>query len=136
VLAHETPELIPRESYHSAVKVVEYYNKILRGSEGSPWGMYPITIVSAHYIHQATITIMAHCLLAIDGRLPVVSFSRELSGDEEGPVDFTGIHEISGTCLILLNTLSKRWAGMVGILDIYKSLQAKVLPIMMRSGLG
>ncbi|KIW18578.1 hypothetical protein PV08_02866 [Exophiala spinifera] len=136
MLPHETTEIIPRESYHSAVKVVEFYNKILRGAEGTPWGMYPVTIVSAHYIHQATITIMAHCLLAIDGRLPVVSFSRELSGDAEGPVDFNGIHEISGTCLILLNTLSKRWAGMVGILDIYKSLQAQVLPIMMRSGLG
>ena len=136
MLAPEVIEVIPRESYHSAVKVVEFYNKIFRGAEGTSWGMYPITIVSAHYIHQATITIMAHCLLAIDGRLPVVSFSRELSGDVEGPVDFNGIHEISGTCLILLNTLSKKWAGMVGILDIYKSLQAKVLPIMMRSGLG
>jgi hypothetical protein len=136
VLSPDATEVIPRESYHSAVKVVDFYNKIFRGAEGSPWGMYPITIISAHYIHQATITIMAHCLLAIDGRLPVVSFSRELSGDAEGPVDFNGIHEISGTCLILLNTLSKKWAGMVGILDIYKSLQGKVLPIMMRSGLG
>lgn len=136
MLGPEITEVIPRESYHSAVKVVEFYDKIFRGTEGTPYGMYPVTLVSAHYIHQATITIMAHCLLAIDGRLPVVSFSRELSGDAEGPVDFNGIHEISGTCLILLNTLSKRWAGMVGILDIYKSLQAKVLPIMMRSGLG
>lgn len=136
MLGTEVTEVIPRESYHSAVKVVELYNTIFRGAEGTVWGMYPITIASAHYIHQATITIMAHCLLAIDGRLPVVSFSRELSGDAEGPVDFNGIHEISGTCLILLNTLSKKWPGMVGILDIYKSLQAKVLPIMMRSGLG
>ncbi|KIW91369.1 uncharacterized protein Z519_08265 [Cladophialophora bantiana CBS 173.52] len=136
MLGPEITEVIPRESYHSAVKVVEFYNKLFRGAEGTPWGMYPITMISAHYIHQATIIIMAHCLLAIDGRLPVVSFSRELSGDAEGPVDFSGIHEISGTCLILLNTLSKKWAGMVGILDIYKSLQAKVLPIMMRSGLG
>jgi hypothetical protein len=136
MLGPEMTEVIPRESYHSAVKVVEFYNKIFRGAEGTAWGMYPITMISAHYIHQATITIMAHCLLAIDGRLPVVSFSRELSGEAEGPVDFNGIHEISGTCLILLNTISKKWAGMVGILDIYKSLQAKVLPIMMRSGLG
>lgn len=135
-LGPDANEVIPRESYHSAARVIEFYDKIFRGAEGTPWGNYPITINSAHYIHQAAITIMAHCLLAIDGRLPVVSFSRELSGDAEGPVDFSGIHEISGTCLILLNTLSKKWAGMVGILDIYKSLQAKVLPIMMRSGLG
>ena len=136
MLGPEITEVIPRESYHSAVRVVDFYNKMFRGGEGTPYGMYPITMISAHYIQQATITIMAHCLLAIDGRLPVVSFSRELSGDIEGPVDFGGIHEISGTCLILLNTLSKKWAGMVGIQDIYKSLQAKVLPIMMRSGLG
>ncbi|KAL2421797.1 hypothetical protein ABEF95_007334 [Exophiala dermatitidis] len=136
MLGPEVTEVIPRESYHSAVRVVEFYDKIFRGAEGTPWGMYPITVNSAHYIHQAAITIMAHCLLAIDGRLPVVTFSRELSGDVEGPVDFSGIHEISGTCLILLNTLSKKWAGMVGVLDIFKSLQARVLPTMMRSGLG
>ncbi|EHY55657.1 hypothetical protein HRR83_007873 [Exophiala dermatitidis] len=136
MLGPEVTEVIPRESYHSAVRVVEFYDKIFRGAEGTPWGMYPITVNSAHYIHQAAITIMAHCLLAIDGRLPVVTFSRELSGDVEGPVDFSGIHEITGTCLILLNTLSKKWAGMVGVLDIFKSLQARVLPTMMRSGLG
>jgi hypothetical protein len=136
MLGPEITEVIPRESYHSAVKVVEYYDKVFRGTEGTPWGSYPVTIISAHYIQQATITIMAHCLLAIDGRLPVASFSREISGDVDGPIDFSGIHEISGTCLILLNTVSKKWAGMVGMLDIYKSLQAKVLPIMMRSGLG
>ncbi|KAL2405705.1 hypothetical protein ABEF94_001867 [Exophiala dermatitidis] len=136
MLGPEVTEVIPRESYHSAVRVVEFYDKIFRGAEGTPWGMYPITVNSAHYIHQAAITIMAHCLSAIDGRLPVVTFSRELSGDVEGPVDFSGIHEITGTCLILLNTLSKKWAGMVGVLDIFKSLQARVLPTMMRSGLG
>ncbi|EXJ81676.1 hypothetical protein A1O1_07741 [Capronia coronata CBS 617.96] len=136
MLGPEITEGIPRESYHSAVKLIESYDKIFRGAEGTPLGMYPITVNSAHYIQQAAITIMAHCLLAIDGRLPVVTFSREISGDTEGPVDFNGIHEISGTCLILLNTLSKKWPGMVGVLDIYKTLQSQVLPIMMRSGLG
>ncbi|KAK5054581.1 hypothetical protein LTR84_001472 [Exophiala bonariae] len=137
ILPQEVTEIIPRESYYSAVHVVEFYHKLFRGTEGSPYGMYPITIVSAHYIFQATIIIMAHCLLAIDGRLPIVSFSRDLAGEEQpDAIDFSEIHEISGTCLILLNTLAKKWSGMVGLLDIYKSLQDKVLPIMMRSGLG
>jgi len=136
MLAADATEVIPRESYRSACKAVEVYHKILRGAETSPWGMYPVTMVSAHYIYQATLTIMAHCLLAIDGRLPVVSFSRELGGDDDGPIDFRGIQEISGTCLLLLNMVAQKWPGMVGILDIYKTLQDKVLPIMMQSGLG
>lgn len=137
VLPPDSHDVIPRESYRSAVNVVEFYKKVFRGTEGTTWGMYPITLISAHYIFSATMAIMAHCLLAIDGRLPVVSFSRELSADlQEGPVDFSGIHDLSGTCLILLNTLAKKWPGMVGILDIYKSLQDKVLPIMMRNGIA
>jgi hypothetical protein len=54
----------------------------------------------------------------------------------EGPIDFHGIYEVSDKCLMLLDTLAKRWAGMVGLLDIYKNIADKVLPIMMRSGLA
>lgn len=136
MLPPDSTDLIPRESYHSACKVVDFYNRLFRGGENTQLGMYPLTIIGAHYIYQATFTIMAHCLLAIDGRLPVVTFSTELSGDVEGPINFHGIYEISGTCLILLSTLAKKWPGMVGALDIYKNLQDKILPIMMRSGLG
>ena len=136
MLAADSQELVPRESYHSACKVVDFYAKLLRGAEDTVHGRYPLTLVSAQYVHQATLTIIAHCLLAIDGRLPVVSFSNELSGDEEGPINFHGIYEISDACLMLLDMLAKRWAGMQGIFDIYKNIADKVLPVMMRSGLA
>ena len=79
---------------------------------------------------------MAHCLLAIDGRLPVVTFSNELSGNVEGPIDFHGIYEICASCVTLLTTLAQRFPGMLGILDIFRNLQDKVLPVMIRSGLA
>lgn len=135
MLSQDCTDMVPRESYHSACKVVDFYNKLCNGAEDSPYGQYPITIISAHYIYQAALTIMAHCLLAIDGRLPVVSFSSEMSGNADGPVDFRGITEISETSLALLDTLGKKFPGMVGLYDICRSLHDKVLPVMMRSGL-
>ncbi|ETN46550.1 uncharacterized protein HMPREF1541_00735 [Cyphellophora europaea CBS 101466] len=136
MLAHDCADIIPRESYHSACKVIDFYNKLLHGAEDSPYGQYPITVISAHYIYQAALTIMSHCLLAIDGRLPVVNFSNEMSGNAEGPIDFRGIAEISETTLALLDSLGKKFAGMVGMYDICKNLHDKVLPVMMRSGLA
>lgn len=126
---------VPRESYESACGVVDFYTKVFRGKENTPYGMYPITVISAHYVHQATLTIMAHCLLALDGRLPIVSFSNELSGGATGAIDFDNIHGVNSNCLILLTTLAKKWPGMVGVLDTYKSLQDRILPIMNRVGL-
>ena len=136
MLPPDANELIPRESYQSACKVVDHYSKVFGGADNTPYGQYPITLVSSQYVHQACLTIMAHCLLAIDGRLPVVSFSNELSGNVEGPMDFHGIYELCATCLMLLNSLAQRFPGMIGILDIFRNLQDKVLPVMIRSGLA
>ncbi|KAK5947162.1 hypothetical protein PMZ80_001309 [Knufia obscura] len=132
--------VIPRESYDAAVKSIEFYDRIFHAPEGTPEGDYPVTIVSAHYIHQATLTIMAHVLLALDGRLPLVTLSRDVEQfsrtvDQEGnvhvevpPIDFSNIYDISEACLNLLNHLANRWSGMVGILDLYKEMHEKVLP--------
>ena len=136
MLPSDAAEVIPRESYQSAFKVIDHYNKVFGGTEDTPYGQYPITLVSSQYVHQAALTIMAHCLLAIDGRLPVITFSNELSGNVEGPIDFHGIYEICATCLVLLNTVAERFPGMVGILDIIRNLQDKILPVMIRSGLA
>ena len=136
MLAPDFNEVIPRESYQSACKVIDHYSKVFGGGPDTPYGQYPLTLVSSQYVHQAALTIMAHCLLAVDGRLPVITFSNELSGNAEGPVDFHGIYELCATCLALLNTLAQRFPGMVGILDIFRSLQEKVLPVMIRSGLA
>lgn len=135
-LAPDATEVIPRESLHAACKIIDHYNKVFGGTEDTPYGKYPITLVSSQYVHQAALTVMAHCLLAIDGRLPVITFSRELSGNAEGSIDFHGIYEICATCRVLLTTLAERFPGMVGILDIFRNLQDKVLPVMIRSGLA
>lgn len=132
--------VIPRENYDAAVRSIEFYDRIFRAPEGTPQGDYPVTIVSAHYIHQATLTIMAHVLLELDGRIPLVTFSRDIEPfpktvDQEGivhievpPIDFSNIYDISDACLNLLNHLANRWTGMVGILDLYKEMHEKVLP--------
>ncbi|KPI43757.1 Pyrimidine pathway regulatory protein 1 [Cyphellophora attinorum] len=134
VIPAECLDVIPRESYHSACRVIDFYDKLFRGSEDSPEGQYPISILSAHYIHQAALTIMAHCLLAIDGRLPVVNFSSHMSGDAQGPVDFHGVVDIAQMSLELLDRLGKMFAGMIGLFDVCKTLHDKVLPAMERSG--
>lgn len=142
-VAADAPQSIPKESYVSAVQIIEFYKKIFRASEHAPYGMYPVTIISTHYIYLGVMTIMAHCLLALDGRLPVNSYAsisvfnttpQEIA--ENGRIDFSNIHEVSGSCLIVLSRIAESYPGMIGMLDIYKSLSEKVIPMMIRRGLG
>ena len=127
---------LPIESYRSACRLIEIYIKILRAPEDSSLGMYPLTIVSAFHIQTAAMTIMAYCLMAIDGRIPTTSWTPD--GLEEAPrtVSFDNIYDTSGSCLILLTKCAEKWSGMVGMLDIYKSLSQKIIPVMMRTGLA
>lgn len=123
--------VIPRESWDAAVSSIEFYDRVCHAPEGTPEGDYPVTIISMHYIHQATMTIMAHVLLAIDGRLPLVAFTRDLDGHvqvEVTPIDFSHIYDISEACIRLLNHGASRWNGMVGFLDLYREMHDKVLP--------
>ncbi|KAJ9657567.1 hypothetical protein H2198_004213 [Neophaeococcomyces mojaviensis] len=135
-----TDLVIPRESYDAAVNSIEFYDRVFSAPEGTPEGDYPVTIVSAHYIHQATLTIMAHVLLAIDGRLPLVVFSRtrgmdgQITSDgteEAPPIDFSNIREISEVCLALLEQCAARWRGMVGLFDLFREMHEKVLPALL-----
>ena len=64
--------------------------------------MYPLTMISAHYIETAAMIIVAHCLLAIDGRVPTTSFIPEEGANLSGAIDFRNIYDVSGSCLILL----------------------------------
>ncbi|RMD44405.1 hypothetical protein DV735_g648, partial [Chaetothyriales sp. CBS 134920] len=128
VLASDSQDLIPEESYYSACNVVNFYAKLLTGAEDTAVGQYPITLISLQWIHQAALTVLAHCLLAADGRFPVIAFSNTLDGAVAGPIDFQDIYEISETCLMLLESIARRWPGMVGVRDIYKNIADKVLP--------
>jgi hypothetical protein len=98
--------------------------------------LYPLTIISALHIQTAAMTIMAFCLLAIDGRIPIAKWTLGGLEEEPSPVGFDNIHDTSGSCLILLTKCAEKFPGMVGMLDIYNSLSQKIIPIMTRSGLA
>ena len=129
-------ETLPAESYRSACQLIDIYKRILRAPEDSQLGLYPLTIVSAMHIQTAAITIMAFCLLAIDGRVPSTNWKVESMEESMSPVQFDNIYDTSGACTVLLTQCAEKWPGMVGMLDIYQSLSHKILPIMMRSGLA
>lgn len=133
---NEYSDTLPSESYRSACQLVEIYKQILRAPEESPLGLYPLTIVSAMHIQTAAMTIMAFCLLAIDGRIPINKWALESLEEAPIPPSFDNIYDTSGSCLILLAKCAEKFSGMVGMLDIYKSLSQKIIPIMMRSGLA
>lgn len=134
VLSPDCQEVIPRESYDAAVRAVSFYNTVLRAEPDTPEGRYPITVVSGHYIHQISLTILAFCLLAIDGRLPTVSFSAEPGTDPGAAIDFSSISETCETCLFLLGQVADRFPGMIGMYDICKEVQEKVLHVMIQNG--
>ena len=129
-------DTLPIESYRSACRLIDIYIKILRAPEDSSLGMYPLTIVSAFHIQTAAMTIMAYCLMAIDGRVPATSWTPDSLEEAPSIVSFDNIYDTSGSCLILLTKCAEKWPGMVGMLDIYKSLSQKIIPVMMRSGLA
>lgn len=136
---HLTPncqEVIPHESYDAAMRSVIFYTNILRAPENTPAGDYPLTVMSAHYIQQAVFTVLAHCLLAIDGRLPVVTFSGDPSISNPGPLDLRLMVEHSESCLYLCSFLADKFPGMIGAFDICKNVLDKVLPIIVQGTLG
>jgi hypothetical protein len=133
---NEYSDTLPSESFRSACQLVEIYMQILRAPEDSALGLYPLTIMSAMHIQTAAITIMAFCLLAIDGRIPINAWAPESLDEGRTPTGFESIHDISGSCLILLTKCAEKFPGMVGLLDIYKSLSQKIIPVMMRTGVA
>jgi hypothetical protein len=99
---NEYPDTLPSESYQSACQLVEIYKHILRAPEDSPLGLYPLTIISAMDIQTAAMTIMAFCLLAIDGRIPANEWAPESPEEIPRQLSFDNIYDRSESCLILL----------------------------------
>jgi hypothetical protein len=129
------PEAIPSETYYAACELIRIYNRIVRAPEGSELGIYPMTFLSAYSIWLAAMTLMAHCLLTIDCRTETLA---PLSNDRlpritQG-IDYSGVFEISGTCLILLAWCAEKWPGMGGMADAYQRLSEKILPLLMQNG--
>lgn len=122
-------DAVPSDNYHAACEMIKWYERLLRAPQSSSYGMYPLTYISAHYIQISGMTIMAHCLLALDGRMPAMP---SMSDHTKLGIDFSDIYGISGSCLILLTWCAERFPGMVGMLDMYKKLSDKVLPLLVR----
>lgn len=136
----EEIKAIPQDNYHSAIALIHTYEKVVRAPESSPLGIYPMTFLSAHYIYLAGLTLMVHALLALDGRLEVLTRMEELKINENGDgmcekVDWRGLWEASNSCLVLLQWCAERWPGMEGMRDMYQRLAGRVIPEMVKKGI-
>ncbi|KAI1105599.1 hypothetical protein F4804DRAFT_303939 [Jackrogersella minutella] len=139
--AHDVSEqsFVAADSFWSSCNLIRTYEKVIRAPEGSVLGTYPMTFMSAHYIWIASSTLLAHALLAVDGRtrvLPHFSDDAAYSGsDSNGIIDYGVFVDISGSCLILLSWCVERWPGMAGMLDVYKRLFRRLVRDLIRKGL-
>jgi hypothetical protein len=125
---------IPQDNYWSACDLIRTYERVVRAPEKSILGAYPMTFLSAHYIYLAGVTLIAHALLAIDGRVPILKpmLQLEIGMPEIGSLDFINFFEVSNSCVILLSFCAERWPGMEGMLYAYKKLADKVIPALFR----
>ncbi|KAI1335050.1 hypothetical protein F5Y15DRAFT_428528 [Xylariaceae sp. FL0016] len=130
------------DSFWSSCNLIRTYEKVIRAPEASVLGTYPMTFMSAHYIWIASSTLLAHALLAVDGRAEVLPrFSSEVMAEgaegngAEGGVDLGVFVDISGSCLILLSWCVERWPGMAGMLEVYQMLFRKLTREVIRKGL-
>ncbi|TVY41661.1 Pyrimidine pathway regulatory protein [Lachnellula subtilissima] len=129
--------LIPSENYRSACQLIRTYWNIVRVPHDSALGLYGMTIMSAHYIYLAGLTIMARAQLSIDGRVKSLApLDAGTLNEVAQQIDYSEIFEISGSCLVLLHWCASRWRGMVGMMDMYKRLSEKLLPLLARSGMA
>lgn len=125
---------IPSDNYYSACELIKTYEEVLQAPESSPLGSYPMTFMSAHYIYIAGLTIMAHCVIHLNGHVPILKQWSELDSiDSPHQFDFNQLFERSTSCLILLTWCAEKWRGMSGMLDTFKRLSDALLPLMIRS---
>ncbi|KAI0002661.1 hypothetical protein F4779DRAFT_635192 [Xylariaceae sp. FL0662B] len=140
---------VAADSFWSSYNLIRTYEKVIRAPEGSVLGTYPMTFMSAHYIWIASSTLLAHAVLAVDGRTKVLPrFSNDAafnSGDSGADgrnseignedIDYGVFVDISGSCLVLLSWCVERWPGMAGMLDVYKWLFKRLTRELIRKGL-
>jgi hypothetical protein len=126
--------MVPSDNYYSACKLIKTYEQVLQAPESSCLGSYPMTFMSAHYIYIAGLTLMAHCLLRLNGSLTVLAPWSDVAHDNPVfQINFGSLFESSTSCLILLTWCAERWRGMSGMLDTFKRLSEALLPMMARS---
>ncbi|KIX03043.1 uncharacterized protein Z518_06593 [Rhinocladiella mackenziei CBS 650.93] len=136
------------QSFKSAGHLIDIYETLILSDEGQGLSNYPVTFVSAHEIYAAGLTLMAHCICLLDGRVGRIEFpihsSQPLLQATSSPLhqsffthEETGrIHALSATCLSLLTWCAIQWPGMSGMVEIYREVSATTLPMMARQGLA
>ncbi|GME51682.1 uncharacterized protein EYB26_002407 [Neofusicoccum parvum] len=137
--SEDRPAIIPQDNYWAACELIKAYELVLCAPPDSSLGAYPMTFLSAHYIYLAGLTLMAHFLLALDGRAFLLNPLAEEVGEftlNGRPIDFGSISEVTGSCLVLLSWCADKFPGMEGMLSVFKRLSEKVVPALIRRGLA
>ncbi|OQU98976.1 Fungal Zn2-Cys6 binuclear cluster domain-containing protein [Cladophialophora immunda] len=119
----------PIDSFYSACRLIQIYNKVTGARADSVLGTYPLTFMGAHYCWSAAMTIIAHSLLVLDGRLVPKRLITDVELLKEG-IQLNNIVEMSNSCLVLLQFCAEQWPGMLGMVDVYKSLAHNIIPRM------
>lgn len=131
-------EYFPEDSFFSACRLVQVYEKVIRAPQSSPLGLYPMTFMSAHYCWMAAMTIAAHCLLLLDERMTakrLVADPRVLQETEH--ISVSRILEVSNSCSRMLMFCAEQWPGMMGMVDFYSNLSSTLIPkIIQKSSQG
>jgi hypothetical protein len=129
--------VLPSENYRSACELIRTYEKIVRSPDDTALGIYPMTIMSAHYIYLAGLTIMSYVSISIEGRIQILGpLTQDALDRQLQPIDYSDIYRISGSCLVLLTWCANTWVGMSGMLGMYRKLSEKLLPLLAKAGLS
>jgi hypothetical protein len=126
------------DNYISARNLILIYDQILNADESSNLRNYPLLFTSIYDIYTAGLTVLAHCLIAIDGRTKILA-SYNLQTPSNAilpPIDYREVYDISASCISLLAQTAVLWPAMQGMLSIYKEVSGTVLPNLMRSVLA
>ncbi|KIY02990.1 uncharacterized protein Z520_01456 [Fonsecaea multimorphosa CBS 102226] len=130
-------EPVPSESFYSACELIRIHDSILRAPENSNLGTYPLTFLSAYSIWSAAMTLMAHALLTLDGRVETLCHLSDVFTSvrtEKLPYGSNDIFGLSSMCLVLLGWCGEQWPGMAGMTDAYRRLSQQVLPLLLQNG--
>ncbi|CAJ2513170.1 Uu.00g012890.m01.CDS01 [Anthostomella pinea] len=119
--SESTTPPVAADSFWLTCNPIRTCERVIRAPEGSVLGAYPMTFMPAHYIWIASNTLLAHALLAVDGRTRLMPrFSdggtpgdgggEEDAGRRSGSqwdvrgeaIDYGVFVDISGSCLILM----------------------------------
>lgn len=124
------------ESYSCACGLIRTYENIMRAPDDTALGIYPMTIMSAHYIYLAGLTIMAYAQLSIEGRVRILGPLTQGNSERiPQPMDYSDIFHMSNSCLVLLTWCAQTWTGMSGMANMFRRMSEILLFKLAKRGL-